>query len=273
MKKIIFMLFLISALLVVLISCTHAAADPVSDTVHRHLPEQVELFFIYEESCSSCDGTEEFFALVDERLGDDRHKYRHSIETINIFTQDGAARFEFLAYELLGRTTIYDMHPPILIINGIFFQGFSAIGGNLREAFLVAGHDLFERGYVHNPRYARTGDELFADFLANPNHITLVYLYRIVCPACVEIEPLIQDLPAYVEVDGVQVPVDLIRINTRSGNNRDRVMALFDAKNVPDEGRRVPCIITASGHYTGTEAIREMLESLGCAERIGFMFP
>jgi len=236
----------------------------------RELPGRVEMFFIYEDICANCDGAEDFLALVDEQLGDIGHPY--VVETINIYHAGGQGRFEFLARELLY-VDASTLMLPVLIVNGLAYQGMNAIADNLLEAVLTAGNDLFVRNYVFNPRYQRTGAELFADYIVDPGHLTLVYFYRTVCPACIEIEPLIEALPERIMVDDKWVYVDLIRINTRSGNNRERVLAFFDAYDVPDQYRRVPSIFTASGFYVGPEAIAEMLEDLGQSDRLGFRFP
>jgi len=267
---------LLAALLFALAACSNTTAEPPYEPTpappSRELPAQVDMFFIYEESCATCDGTEEFFALVGERLSDILDLHPTQIHTINTFHRGNTELFQDLAYDLLN-VNANTLSKPVLIVNGLAFQGMAAIGGNMREALLTAGHDLFVNRYVFNPRYALTGDELFANTPANPQNLTLLYFYRMVCPACIEIEPLMQAIPQFVTIDGRQVQVDVIRFNTRSGNNRDRVMAAFDHFNVPDEMRSVPIIITASGHYTGAEAITEMLETLGQSDQIGLQLP
>jgi len=244
------------------------SADTQEDS---NLPDRIEMFFIYEENCASCDGTEEFFALVNQHISNTSYPY--VIETINIYHTGGDGRFSELSQYLLGVDS-GTLTLPVLIINGLAFQGMNNIRDNFNEAFLTAGHDLFTRGVVFNPRYMRTGPELFADFYANPDNITLVYFYRIVCPACQEVEPLLENLPREVSVDGRYVTVDLVRINTRSGNNRERVLAFFDAYNVPNEYRFVPIIFTATGFYTGPERIAQLLEDyIREISNIGFKFP
>ena len=265
------LLFLLVVAMLALAACGPAAAyTPAQyEMQESEQPGQIEMFFIYEEICANCDGTEDFAALVDEHLGDINHPY--VIEIINVYHAGGQGRFEFLAQELLyvdASTLVL----PVLIVNGLAYQGMNAIASNLREAVLTAGNDLL-RGHVFNPRYQRTGAELFVDYVANPDHLTLVFFYRTVCPACIEIEPLIEALPETVVIDDRMVYVDLIRINTRSGNNREKVLAFFEAYDVPDQYRRVPSIFTASGFYVGPVAIAEMLEVLGQSDRIGFQFP
>ena len=266
------MLTLLVSLIGLLAACTSSIDAGDSHTPEEiNLPDRIEMFFIYEENCSSCDETADFFALINEHIGDTAYPY--VIETINIYHAGGVGRFGELAQHLLGVES-NALTLPVLIINGQAFQGMNSIRDNLHEAFLIAGHDLFTRGVVFNPRYMRTGPELFADFDANPSNITLVYFYRIVCPACQEIEPLLENLPSKVNIDGQCVSIDLVRINTRSGNNRERALAFFDAYNVPDEYRMVPIIFTASGFYTGPEKITQLLEeSIAERHHIGLVFP
>lgn len=260
---------LLGVLAVILSACSSggSAAPPAP------LPDMVEMFFIYEESCGSCDGTAEFYEITSAHLSDVLDLYPNQIHTINTFSTGNRARFEALAQDLLN-VNASALSLPLLIVNGIAYQGMDAIGANIREAFLTAGHDLFVNKYVFNPRYMRTGSELFAGFDVNPNHLTLVYFYRMVCPACMELEPILAALPKTVDIDGRQVPVDLIRINTRSGNNRERVMAFFEYFEVPDHLQSVPIMFTASGYYTGTEAIADMiLHNLGHSEQVGLRMP
>ena len=234
-------------LLLLLAACGRANTP---EAPPRELPDRLEMFFIYEESCASCDGTEDFFALLHSL----DFAYPYSVYTVNIYDQGGMRRFEELAQELLG---VYasSLRLPVMILHGRAYQGMNDIANNLHEAVLTAGHDLFVRGYVFNPRYKRTGPQLFADYSANPNNITLVYFYRIVCPACEEIEHLFEALPA--TIGGRQV--DVIRFNTRSGNNRERFIAFLDLYGVPNQYRRVPIIFTADGFYSGPESIYKLL--------------
>jgi hypothetical protein len=82
-----------------------------------------------------------------------------------------------------------------------------------------------------------------------------VYFYRIVCPYCEEANPVINGLPQTITVNGRQIPLDILRINTRSGNNNERVMAFFDHYQVPDEDRKVPIVFLADAYLAGPEPI------------------
>ncbi|MDR2631135.1 MAG: hypothetical protein LBC60_09450 [Spirochaetaceae bacterium] len=78
------------------------------------------------------------------------------------------------------------------------------------------------------------------------------------------------ELPEWVElyyllgeimVEGKAVPLDIIRINTRSGNNSERVTAFFDRYQVPDEDRMVPIIFLADSYLAGFQAITVVLDA------------
>ena len=255
-------LLILLPLLLILAACGN---NNTPEAPPRELPDRLEMFFIYEESCAACDGTEDFFAL----LHDIDIPYPYMVYTVNIYDQGGPQRFEELAQDLLGADA-GSLRLPVLILHGRAYQGMNDIAANLHEAVLTAGHDLFTMGYVFNPRYKRTGPELFADYIINPGSITLVYFYRIVCPACEEIEHFFEALPE--EVNGM--PVEVIRINTRSGNNRERLLAFLDFYNVPNEYRRVPIVFTADGFYGGPDNITELFSSgLEQISRPGLQLP
>jgi len=232
------------------------------------------MIFIYEEICANCDGTEDFFRIFHNLLDDVRDDIPHEVRTINTVHSGMRQYFQELSQDLLGIDSSI-LRLPVLIMGGQVYQGLHDIGENLYEAFITAANDLFVNQYVFNPRYQLTGADLFANFSANPDHVTLVYFYRVICPACEELIPVFENyLPQYVEINGRQVPVDVIRLNTRSGNNRDRLLAFLDAYNVPNHQRSVPMIFTSYGFYHGPDNIRELLMgNLGYEYFLGFRFP
>ena len=243
-------LLVMGLILLILSACNSGSA---ADTPLQELPDTIELFFIYEESDEAYDIKADFHALLQDI--DIAHPY--SVYTLNIASQNGAERFNALAYDLLGLNTTSRLHLPVLILHGQAYQGMDDISVNLYEAVLTAAHDLFTRGYVYNPRFRRTGAELFANYNIQPDNITLVYFYRIVCPACEEVAHHFENMPA--AVNGRQI--DLITFNTRSGNNRERFLAFLDSYNVPNQYRRVPIVFTTDGFYSGPESIEELFNS------------
>ncbi|MDF2538024.1 MAG: Cytochrome c biosis protein-like protein [Herbinix sp.] len=236
------------------------------------LPEKIEMYYFHEGICDSCDPTKEFDEIVNNELESVKHMYPYSIDRVSIYQSGGRSKFEKICDEL--GLSIDSLELPLLIVGGKTYQGNESIEKNILEAYLTTGEDIFERGYVYNPKNKKTGPGLFDDYKTSSENITLVYFYRVVCDECIQTKPIIDQLPKTVEINGEPINVDLIKINTRSGNNGDRITVLFDSYHVPDEERMVPIIFTSSGYYAGIERISKYLEDeLSREENIGFTFP
>jgi thiol-disulfide isomerase/thioredoxin len=232
-----------------------AESDPYSASLEgKGLPEKVELFFFYEQSCEICDELEQFYETLFEELpSEDRALYPHLIYTINTVSAEGRKTYERVT-DAMGLDRLL-LQAPLLIAGGRVFQGHETIADNIREAFLTAAEDIFVNQRFYNPALKKTGPRLFDDYSLNPGHVTLVYFYRIVCPYCEKASPVIDSLPKTIVSGGREVPLDIIRINTRSGNNNERVMAFFEKYQVPDDKRRVPIVFLAGGYLSGVEPI------------------
>jgi hypothetical protein len=120
---------------------------------------------------------------------------------------------------------------------------------------LSAGEDLFVYKRVYNPKEKKTGDRLFEDYSIQPDHLSLVYFYRTTCDECGKVTPFINSLPEKIMLGARALPPDIIRINTRSGNNSERIAAFFEQYQVPDEDRMVPIVFLADTYLAGYEAI------------------
>ncbi|MDR2029385.1 MAG: hypothetical protein LBP93_07600 [Treponema sp.] len=227
------------------------------------LPERVELYYFYEELCQSCDGAAEFDAIAAAELEGVRDRYPYAIHRINVFLQGNQGLYQGMLDSLgLDRSA---PELPLLIAGGRVFSGNEGIAKNLREAFLTAGEDLFVYKRVYNPAEKKTGDQLFDDYSIQPDHLSLVYFYRTTCGECGKVTPLINSLPEEITVGDRALPLDIIRMNTRSGNNSERIAAFFDQYQVPDEDRMVPIVFLADTYLAGYEAISAGL--VPCLER------
>jgi hypothetical protein len=151
------------------------------------------------------------------------------------------------------------LETPFLVNGGRVFQGCDSIGNNIREAYLTAAEDLYVYNRPYNPRTRKTGAMLFDDYPVNPNNVTMVYFYRVTCPECGQTTPVIDALPKTVTINGRERPLDIIRINTRSGNNGERVAAFLETWQVPDEDRMVPIVFFSDSYLAGFDAISEGL--------------
>lgn len=217
------------------------------------LPERVELFYFYEELCQSCDGAAEFDGIAETELAGVRDRYPYAIHRINVFQQGNRELYRGMLDSLGLDESALEL--PLLIAGGRVFSGNEGIARNLREAFLTAGEDLFVYKRVYNPKERKTGDRLFADYRIQPDRVSLVYFYRITCEECGKVTPLINSLPENITVAGTALPLDIIRINTRSGNNSERIAAFFEQYQVPDEDRMVPIVFLADTYLAGFPSI------------------
>jgi len=239
----------------------YADSDPYTASLaENRLPDKVELFYFYEQDCGICNELDVFYDILLEKLpADILGIYPSVIYIINTLSMDGRQIYNRIT-EAMGLDRML-LLPPLLIAGGKIFQGNETIANNIQEAFLTAGEDIFVNQYFYNPALRKTGEKLFEDFDFNPDHVTAVYFYRIACPDCREIIHFIDDLPETFNVDGRQVPFDLIKINTRSGNNNDRIMAFFDKYKVPDADRHVPIIFLANSYLSGVQRIKNELSN------------
>jgi thiol-disulfide isomerase/thioredoxin len=217
--------------------------------------EKINAYFFYEELCGLCrTDVDRFYEILQEKLPlADREQYPNNIHVINAHESAGRSFYTQITDELgLDRG---NLEPPLLILGGRVFQGYDSIRSNIYEAYLTAAEDLYVNKRPYTPRTKKTGGELFADYPVNPGHVTIVYYYRITCPECAKAAPLVDALPKTVLVNGAEKPLDIIRINTRSGNNGERIAAFFEAWQVPDEDRMVPIVFFAGSYLAGFEAI------------------
>ena len=250
-------------MVVVLMVCTLLCAA----TAFAELPDKVEMYYFYDELCGSCDGTEAFDAIAEEAMAGIRDMYPYEIYRVNVYSSAGKEQYRQICAEMGMDTQTFSL--PLLVVGGRVFQGDETIARNMAEAFLVAGEDLFVNEMVYNPAQKKTGAALFEDYGVDGNAITVVYFYRITCEECRETTPVMDGLPQAV----AGIPVNVIRINTRSGNNGERINAFFEQYAVPDEDRMVPIAFTADGYFAGYEAISEGLADALAAAEPGFVFP
>jgi len=238
-----------------------AERDPYSESLtSSSLPEKVELFYFYEQSCESCNEIEDFFKILSNQLPREvRDRYPHTIYTINTFSAEGRKTYEQVT-DAMGLNRL-QLQAPMLIAGGRVYQGRDTISANIQEAYLTAAEDIFVFGSFYNPALRKTGSRLFEDFSLKPNHVTMVYFYRTTCPSCEELSPFINALPGMVNTGGRQIPLNIIRINTRSGNNSDRVMAFFEKYRVPDIDRKVPIVFLEDSYLSGAESITGNLQA------------
>lgn len=223
------------------------------------LPEQVDMYYFYDEICGSCETTENFDRIVQEQLIPVQGTYPYTVYRYNVYHESGKSALE----DLCGRMELdkSSLQYPLLILGGYVIQGLDNIEKNLQETYLVAGEDLFFNRYMYNPAERKTGSALFHDYKVEKNAVTLVYFYRIICEECNRTKPLIDAIPDTIAIDGRWLSVDVVRVNTRSGNNRERAAAFFEYYQVPDEKRMVPIVFFSNAYLAGFDEISDGLQN------------
>lgn len=247
-----------------------AGCMPTRQAQTPALPEQVELYYFYDNICASCVDEDEFYALFHEAAGDVSGQYPHRLLPFNVGKTGGRREFD----ELMARIghSADGVSFPLLVAGSKVFQGSENIRKNIREAFLVAGEDIFVNAYVYNP--ADPPASPFLRYTADPGHHTAVYFYRLTCEECNRTKPVLDALPAEIAANGRAVPVDVISINTRSGDNGAAIRVFFERYNVPEEDQMVPIVFLREGYVAGYENIRAELQlRLEEGAGLGFEFP
>jgi hypothetical protein len=239
-----------------------AISEPVVDTAPQApaLQEKVNGYFFYEQICASCDNDfDRFVSILQEQLPlAERDHYPHAFNMYNIYENSGRSRYIQVTDDFGIDRELLSV--PFLILGGRIFQGYDSIASNIREAYLTAAEDLYVYNRPYNPKTRKTGQNLFDDYSVNPDNVTLVYFYRITCPECGQVTPIIDALPKAVLVNGRERPLDVIRLNTRSGNNGERIAAFFEAWQVPDNDRMVPIVFFSDSYLAGFDAISGRLQ-------------
>jgi len=243
----------------------------LSTCLAEPLPSAITFHYFYDIDCESCTSDEEFVTIVHNTIGDIDDLYPYVINEVNVFQPRGTAAFEQLTDQIgLSRE---NLQFPLLIVDSKIFQGLETIERNLREAYLTAGEDIFINQYVYWP--SRDKDTpLFERYTATSDHATIVYYYRTVCPECAEVEPFIAALPDTILTDGQEVSLDVVRINTRSGNNNKRIAAFFEAWQVPEADQSVPIVFLKDEYLCGKDAILgELYGRIEAGGGLDFTFP
>jgi|GEM_PF-4991997 len=109
----------------------------------RPPPDRVEIYFFFDSAGDDI----EFFRIVSEYIDEGNSS---ALFTVDTSTRSGRRTFRELSYELLHMNYQY-LRVPLMIMNGLVYQGFDSIRENFEEAYLTAVYDFFVRGHIFNP--------------------------------------------------------------------------------------------------------------------------
>lgn len=230
-------------LVIALVGCGEGTGRKASfiDTVKE---EAVPIYFFHDTACGNCDGTEEFLNVVSEEIAVFGEMYPYKLHIYNVFKKEGMEAAEkFLSkYEHQADQISY----PAVLVHGKVYEGMEDIRENLLKAYL-------------------DGAESEA-----------IYFYRSDCQECNEVENFIDSLPEKITIKGIEIPFELIQLDSREGDNRTKIQELFEKYGVPEEKQKVPFIFLKDSYMAGKEEIEKnlmlLLEqghglALSCEER------
>ena len=265
-------------MILLLLAASLAGCNQAPQQEEEPAPESVEMNFFYNEPCGAChDQINDFYDFFNEELADVKDQYPYDLKAYNVFQEADELKMNE-TLEALGYTEeiIHTLTFPILTCNGKVYLGTDSIKSSLREAYLTAGEDLFvyNRG-VYDPLKKETLAQQLEDYPLEKGSATIVYFHRLTCEECLQTEAdFLDSLPETVTVEGKEYPLQMVKINTRSGSNGDILQAFFDKYQVPEEDQMVPIIFTAQGYLAGYEAITEnLLPELESGAGLDFQYP
>jgi len=223
------------------------------------LPDEIEIYFFHDTACGSCDGAEEFYDILYEELGESRSSFPYKVLSYNVFQTDGYTKYEQVLQEYGLSQDQREF--PVMIVYSKVFSGMESIKKNIKEAFLTAGEDIFEKKSLYLPSLD-SQQSLFTEVEMSPEKLTVLYFYRITCDECNRTESVIRAIPESIEVEGKPISIEVVALNTRSGRNGDRVRFLFDAYDVLPDDQMVPIVFVGERYLAGYDAIAANLRPL-----------
>lgn len=183
--------------------------------------------FFHDTACGSCDGTAEFREIISEQLYPYEKARPYRLNVKNVFKSEERSRAEEILTE--QGLTIQEVSFPMMLINGTVYEGLDEIAANIQR-------------------------EYFAGMIAEAT-----YFYREDCQECIDLSAFMDSLPEKVKVGSVSLPVALQRLNSREGDNGDRIRELFDVYQVPEEDQMVPIVFVGDHYLAGAEEIEGKL--------------
>ncbi len=172
----------------------------------------------------------------------------YEIKTYNIFETAGYEYYlEFLESQGITDTT---NEMPMVVVNGNRISGIEQIEARFKEQVLVAEEEKKKSIDVVSDN-KRSEEELFDTLDINQEEDTALYFYRLTCEDCKNVEDVVNE---------VEDDITILRFNSRSGQNGNRIRKLFEQYKVPEEDQVVPIIFFADTYLAGEEDINTYLQ-------------
>lgn len=213
--------FLVMTLFVIC-SMTAAASDQTEIQ-----EEMLPIYFFHNTACGTCDGTEEFRALVEEQISAYKDSCPYELLEYNVFQTKGNEAWNAITeeYSLENENYVF----PVMVLDGKMYTGMSEIREQLQSAFFRA-----------------TG-------------ISALYFYRKDCPECLEMEAFWGQIPETFKIEDQEFPCEVLKMESRTDNNGELIRQLFEDYQVPEEDQMVPIVFLKDSYLAGKQEIEEDL--------------
>lgn len=198
----------------------------------------ISIYFFHNTACAGCDGTEEFYTLVEEQISGYKDIYPYELLEYNVFKTDGKEKWDAVSaeYGLENESYIF----PVMVLDGTMYAGMSDIREQLHTAFLKAAG------------------------------ISALYFYRKDCQECLNMEPFWEQIPETYKSGGEEYSCSIGKLESRTDNNGELIRHLFERYQVPDEDQMVPIVFLKDSYLAGQQEIEENLLAL-LEEGCGFL--
>ena len=242
----------------------HASED--EDTLH--------IYFYHETSCGTCDGTTEFYEVFNAQVGDIKADYLYEVIEVNTFKAGGTERLEE-HLKTLGKTR-KDVSLPCVIIGTDVLSGLPEIESGIRESFLK---------YAKTPSatYVDLSDEenteaadlnAFADIEVPKDSAYLCGFVTLSCHDCERAQAYYETLPESVTVEGKEYPLVIQLFSIAEPEGIEKIRAMFEAYQVPEEDQLVPIVFYKNGYIAGAANIEaELGAHLTNGDLLDFQYP
>lgn len=201
----------------------------------------VPIYFFHDTACGNCDGTEEFLKIVTEQIADLRELYPYELHIYNVFKNDGREAAEKIFDENSLKES--QIRYPALLIKGELYEGMDEIRNNLLKSYLKEAESI------------------------------AIYFYRDDCKECNDVKIFMDNLPDTIFINGTEVPFRLIQLNSREGDNGEKIRQLFTEYDVPEEEQMVPFVFLKDDYLAGKDEIeKNLMSQLEQGEGLGTAF-
>lgn len=227
--------------IILLICCTASCVAEKQESKKQELPKQefleesgeqlkrgsIPIYFFHNTACGNCDGTEEFREVIEEQISVYQDECPYELFEYNVFKTSGKEKWDAMVeeYQLKNDSYIF----PAMILEGKIYLGMEEIRKHLLSAFLEA------------------------------SGISAMYFYREDCSECQDMKMFWEQLPEKINCDGTEISCKVIKLESRTDTNGEKIRKLFEKYKIPEEDQMVPIVFLKEGYLAGKQEIETNL--------------